>query len=84
MGTSTFLSFSTSCQMSRGFSSSYALGVVLAAEKKVTSKLLEPKGSSEKMYRLDNHVAAAVAGLTADVPHSPSCSVGAAAHGLRS
>jgi 20S proteasome subunit alpha 3 len=41
-------------------------GVVLAAEKKVTSKLLESKGASEKMYRLDNHVATAVAGLTAD------------------
>jgi len=41
-------------------------GIVLAAEKKVTSKLLESKGSSEKMYRLDNHVAASVAGLTAD------------------
>jgi len=41
-------------------------GIVLAAEKKVTSKLLETKGSSEKMYRLDDHVAAAVGGLTAD------------------
>jgi len=41
-------------------------GVVLAAEKKVTSKLLESKGSSEKMYRLDDHLAAAVGGLTAD------------------
>jgi len=41
-------------------------GVVLAAEKKVTSKLLETKGASEKMYRLDDHLAAAVGGLTAD------------------
>jgi len=41
-------------------------GVVLAAEKKITSKLLEPKTSSEKMYRLDNHIASAVAGITAD------------------
>jgi len=41
-------------------------GIVLAAEKKVTSKLLETKGSNEKMYRLDDHVAAAVGGLTAD------------------
>lgn len=42
-------------------------GVVLAAEKKVTSKLLESKGSSEKMYKLDENLACAVAGLTADV-----------------
>jgi len=41
-------------------------GVVLAAEKKVTSTLLETKSASEKMYRLDDHVAAAVGGLTAD------------------
>lgn len=41
-------------------------GVVLAAEKKVTSKLLESKAASEKMYRLDDHIACAVAGITAD------------------
>jgi len=41
-------------------------GIVLAAEKKITSKLLEPSISSEKMYKLDDHVACAVAGITAD------------------
>jgi len=41
-------------------------GVVLAAEKKSTSKLLEPAKSSEKMYMIDEHVACAVAGITAD------------------
>jgi 20S proteasome subunit alpha 3 len=41
-------------------------GIVLAAEKKVTSKLLEPSISSEKMYLIDNHIACAVAGITAD------------------
>jgi len=41
-------------------------GVVLAAEKKVTSKLLETKAASEKMYRIDDHIACAVAGITAD------------------
>jgi len=41
-------------------------GVVLAAEKKVTSKLLESKAASEKMYRIDDHIACAVAGITAD------------------
>jgi len=41
-------------------------GIVLAAEKKLTSKLLEPTKSSEKMYLIDDHVACAVAGITAD------------------
>lgn len=41
-------------------------GIVLAAEKKLSSKLLEPTKSSEKMYRVDDHVAVAVAGITAD------------------
>jgi len=41
-------------------------GVVLAAEKKISSKLLEPSISSEKMYKIDNHIACAVAGITAD------------------
>jgi len=41
-------------------------GIVLAAEKKVTSKLLEPSKSSEKMYKIDEHVSCAVAGITAD------------------
>jgi len=41
-------------------------GIVIAAEKKLTSKLLEPTKSSEKMYMIDDHVAVAVAGITAD------------------
>ena len=41
-------------------------GIVLAAEKKLNSKLLEPTKSSEKMYMIDQHVAVAVAGITAD------------------
>jgi 20S proteasome subunit alpha 3 len=41
-------------------------GVVLAAEKKITSKLLDPGKRSEKMYRIDDHIACAVAGITAD------------------
>jgi 20S proteasome subunit alpha 3 len=41
-------------------------GIVLAAEKKISSKLLEPAKSSEKMYMIDDHVACAVAGITAD------------------
>jgi 20S proteasome subunit alpha 3 len=40
-------------------------GIVLAAEKKVTSKLLDSTGA-EKMYRIDQHMACAVAGITAD------------------
>lgn len=41
-------------------------GVVLAAEKKIMSKLLETTKTTEKMYKLDHHMAAAVAGITAD------------------
>lgn len=44
-------------------------GVVLAAEKKITSKLLDTTAvgvKREKMYRLDDHIACAVAGITAD------------------
>jgi len=40
-------------------------GIILAAERKITSKLLEPI-SSEKMYKLDEHIACSVAGITAD------------------
>jgi 20S proteasome subunit alpha 3 len=40
-------------------------GIVLAVEKKITSKLLE-NISSEKMYKVDDHLACAVAGITAD------------------
>ncbi|MCO5588752.1 hypothetical protein L7F22_042711 [Adiantum nelumboides] len=41
-------------------------GVVLAAEKKVTSKLLEQDTSSEKIYTVSDNVIAGVAGITAD------------------
>merc|ERR1712216_132731 len=44
-------------------------GGVLAAEKKVTSKLLEQDSgqTSEKMYLVDEHIACAAAGIRADV-----------------
>eukprot|EP01066_Platyproteum_vivax_P008220 Platyproteum_vivax@DN339_c0_g1_i1.p1 len=41
-------------------------GVVLAAEKVVASKLLDPGKTSEKIYVIDEHVICAVAGFTAD------------------
>ena len=41
-------------------------GVVLAAEKRVVSKLLAPSKTSEKTYSIDDHAACLVAGLTAD------------------
>ncbi|CDJ57230.1 proteasome subunit alpha type 4, subunit, putative [Eimeria maxima] len=41
-------------------------GVVLAADKMVTSKLLDHGRAKEKLYKVDNHVMCAVAGLTAD------------------
>ncbi|ORX47775.1 proteasome subunit alpha type-4 [Hesseltinella vesiculosa] len=41
-------------------------GIVLAAEKKVTSKLLEQNTSSEKIYKLNDNVICGVAGITAD------------------
>lgn len=41
-------------------------GVVIAAEKKLTSKLLAKPKTSEKLYVIDDHVSVAVAGLTAD------------------
>lgn len=41
-------------------------GVVLAAEKKILSKLLETSIDSEKLHMLDNHVAVAVAGINSD------------------
>jgi len=41
-------------------------GVVMASEKKVTSSLLAPAKSSEKTYKLCQHGACNVAGLTAD------------------
>mmetsp|Transcript_26556 Transcript_26556/g.37804 ORF Transcript_26556/g.37804 Transcript_26556/m.37804 type:complete len:255 (+) Transcript_26556:33-797(+) len=41
-------------------------GVVLAAQKMITSKLLDIRKTAEKMYKIDDHVAVAVAGITAD------------------
>jgi len=41
-------------------------GVVMVSEKKVTSGLLAPSKSSEKTYKLCQHAACNVAGLTAD------------------
>lgn len=42
-------------------------GVVVAAEKKIISKLLTKKpNTSEKIYMIDDHIAVAVAGLNAD------------------
>ncbi|KAI5058619.1 hypothetical protein GOP47_0026789 [Adiantum capillus-veneris] len=41
-------------------------GVVLAGEKRVTSKLLADSKSTEKTYKGDDHVACAVVGITAD------------------
>ncbi|GAA5821267.1 hypothetical protein JCM3770_007389 [Rhodotorula araucariae] len=45
----------------------YRTGIVLAAEKKVTSKLLEKeKGSSEKLFLVNGNVISGVAGYNAD------------------
>lgn len=41
-------------------------GVLLAAEKKNVAKLLETSSQAEKIYKLDEHVACSVAGITAD------------------
>lgn len=41
-------------------------GIVLAAERKVTSALLEQDTSTEKLYKLNDKITIAVAGLTAD------------------
>eukprot|EP00553_Chaetoceros_curvisetus_P006753 CAMPEP_0204625584 /NCGR_PEP_ID=MMETSP0717-20131115/11339_1 /ASSEMBLY_ACC=CAM_ASM_000666 /TAXON_ID=230516 /ORGANISM="Chaetoceros curvisetus" /LENGTH=273 /DNA_ID=CAMNT_0051641329 /DNA_START=63 /DNA_END=884 /DNA_ORIENTATION=+ len=41
-------------------------GVIMASEKKVTSGLLAPSKTSEKTYKLSQHAACNVAGLTAD------------------
>ncbi|OZJ05142.1 hypothetical protein BZG36_01390 [Bifiguratus adelaidae] len=41
-------------------------GVVIAAEKKTTSKLLEQTASSEKIYTLSENMICGVAGMTAD------------------
>jgi len=41
-------------------------GVVLGCEKRVVSKLLDVRRPTEKLYKIDDHVACAVAGITAD------------------
>lgn len=41
-------------------------GIVIGAERKQTSKLLERSKYSEKMYQIDSHIVCAAAGLTAD------------------
>jgi len=41
-------------------------GVILAGEKKITSKLLDNAQCSEKLYRVDDHIVCAVAGITSD------------------
>jgi len=41
-------------------------GVVLACEKRATSKLLVKTELSDKIYKIDDHVVCAVAGLTSD------------------
>lgn len=41
-------------------------GVVLAAERKVINKLLDNDKATEKMYKIDDHIACAVAGITSD------------------
>eukprot|EP00922_Rhytidocystis_sp_ex-Travisia-forbesii_P026486 GHVS01038771.1.p1 GENE.GHVS01038771.1~~GHVS01038771.1.p1 ORF type:complete len:312 (+),score=83.69 GHVS01038771.1:115-936(+) len=41
-------------------------GVIIAADKMITSKLLDQGKSREKLYKIDEHVICAVAGLTAD------------------
>eukprot|EP01136_Pigoraptor_vietnamica_P016646 Opistho-1_new@60808 len=41
-------------------------GIVLAAEKRITSRLLEQDHTMEKIYKLNEDMACAVAGITAD------------------
>jgi len=41
-------------------------GIVIVAEKKVTSKLLEQSATSEKIYLLNDNIVCGVAGITAD------------------
>merc|ERR1719353_1185955 len=41
-------------------------GVVLAGEKKTTSKLLDQTKQHEKLFQLDDHMFCAVAGITSD------------------
>mmetsp|Transcript_6536 Transcript_6536/g.12578 ORF Transcript_6536/g.12578 Transcript_6536/m.12578 type:complete len:259 (-) Transcript_6536:127-903(-) len=41
-------------------------GIILASERKVTSKLLAPSKTSEKTYKVDGHCVLSVAGLSSD------------------
>jgi 20S proteasome subunit alpha 3 len=41
-------------------------GIVVVTEKKISSKLLSPAKSSEKIYKIADHCFTAVAGLTSD------------------
>jgi len=41
-------------------------GVVLAAEKRMSSKLLDTGKAAEKMFKIDDHIACAAAGITSD------------------
>jgi 20S proteasome alpha/beta subunit len=43
-----------------------SIGVILAAEKKETSKLFVPLRESGKLYKVDEHIMAAVSGVVAD------------------
>ena len=59
-------------------------GIVLAAEKKVTSKLLEhDRGSSEKVFLINGNIVSAAAGITADANSLVSYSRNAAQVCLR-
>jgi 20S proteasome subunit alpha 3 len=42
------------------------VGIVLAAEKKETSKLFVPLRESGKLYKMDEHIMVAVSGIVAD------------------
>ena len=44
----------------------FFVGIVLAAEKRVVSKLLAPSKTSEKTYPIDNHICCLVAGFSSD------------------
>ncbi|KAJ1657506.1 Proteasome subunit alpha type-3 [Dispira simplex] len=44
-------------------------GIILAAERKVTSKLLEQDASTEKLYAIHDNMVAGVAGITSDANH---------------
>jgi 20S proteasome subunit alpha 3 len=41
-------------------------GVVMAAEKRISSKLIDEREKSEKMYKIADHCAVVVAGITSD------------------